>query len=51
MKEYKQEQENYKKFYGDTYLKHYEKKVLNEYTKREEIKILEAKAELEIKLQ
>ncbi|HHX33350.1 MAG TPA: tyrosine-type recombinase/integrase, partial [Mollicutes bacterium] len=50
LKEYKQEQENYKKFYGDTYLKHYEKKVLNEYTKREEIKILDAKAELEINL-
>ena len=29
-----------RKFYGDKYLKHYEKKVLNEYTKREEIKIV-----------
>lgn len=48
LKEYKKEQEEYKKFYGDSYLKHYEKKVINEYTKREEIKIVDAKAELEL---
>ena len=50
LKEYKKEQEEYKKFYGDSYLKHYEKKVINEYTKREEIKIVDAKAELELNL-
>ena len=50
LKEYKKEQEEYKKFYGDSYLKHYEKKVINEYTKREEIKIVDAKVELELNL-
>jgi len=39
-----------KKFYGDSYLKHYEKKVINEYTHRFEIKILDAKSELELDL-
>ena len=33
LKQYKNEQEEYKQFYGDAYLKHYEKKILNEYTK------------------
>ena len=50
LKQYKNEQEEYKQFYGDAYLKHYEKKILNEYTKREEIKIVDAKAELDINL-
>lgn len=50
LKEYKKEQEEYKKFYGDSYLKHYEKKVINEYTKREEIKIVDANAELDVNL-
>ena len=50
LKEYKKEQEEYKKFYGDSYLKHYEKKVINEYTKREEIKIVDAEAELDVNL-
>jgi integrase len=50
LKEYKKEQEEYKKYYKDEYLKHYEKKVLNEYTKREEIKIVDAEAELDVNL-
>jgi len=50
LKEFKKEQEEYKKYYGDLYLKHYEKKVMNEYTKRPEIKIVSAPAELELNL-
>ena len=50
LKEFKKEQEEYKKYYGDSYLKHYEKKVINEYTKRSEIKIVSASAELELNL-
>jgi len=50
LKSYKKEQEEYKKFYGDRYLKHYEKKVVNEYTNRPEIKIVDATAELDINL-
>ena len=50
LKELKKEQEEYKKYYGDSYLKHYEKKVINEYTKRPEIKIVSAPAELELNL-
>ncbi|MCQ2969459.1 MAG: site-specific integrase, partial [Clostridium sp.] len=50
LKEYKKLTEEHKKFYGDKYLKHYEKKVLNEYTNREEIKIVDAEAELDVNL-
>ena len=50
LKEYKKLTEEHKKFYGDKYLKHYEKKVLNENTKREEIKIVDAEAELDVSL-
>lgn len=50
LKEFKKEQVEYKKYYGDSYLKHYEKKVINEYTKRPEIKIVSAPAELELNL-
>ena len=50
LKTYKKQQEEYKKYYGDAYLKHYEKKVLNEYTQRPEIKIVNALAELDINL-
>lgn len=50
LKEYKKEQEEYKKYYGDAYLKHYEKRVINEYTGRPEIKIVDAPAELDIDL-
>ena len=50
LKEYKKGQEEYKKFYGESYLKHYEKKVINEYTKIEKIKIVDAKAVKEAQL-
>ncbi len=50
LKEYKKEQEENRKFYGDSYLKHYEKRVINEITNKEEIKIVDAKAELELAL-
>lgn len=50
LKEFKKEQEEYKKFYGDAYLIHYEKKVINEYTQRPETKIVSAPAELELNL-
>ncbi len=48
LKEYKKLTEEHKSFHGDKYLKHYEKKVINEYTKREEI--VNAEAELEVNL-
>ena len=50
LKEYKKEQEENKKFYGDSYLKYYEKIVINENTNKKEIKLLDAKAELEVSL-
>lgn len=50
LKEYKKEQEEYIKFYGDAYLKHYEKEVINPHTERKEIKIVDAPAELELNL-
>ena len=50
LKEYKKEQEENKKFYGDSYLYYYEKKVLNDITKKEETKLIEAKGELEVAL-
>ena len=50
LKEYKKLQKGYERFYGEKYLKHYEKQVINEYTKREEIKILDAPAELDVNL-
>ena len=50
LKNYKKEQEENKKFYGDSYLKHYKKIVVNETTNKEEIKIVDAKAELELAL-
>lgn len=50
LKDYKKEQEENKKFYGDSYLLHYEKKVLNPVTNKPEIKIVDAKAELDVNL-
>ena len=50
LKEYKIEQEENRKFYGNSYLCYYEKNVLNEITKKEEIKLIEAKAELGVSL-
>ena len=43
-------QEENRKFYGDSYLYYYEKKVINEITKREQTKLIEANAELELPL-
>ena len=51
LKEFKKEQQEYKKYYGDAYLKHYEKKTINEYTNRPETKIVSAPVELELDLQ
>jgi len=50
LKEFKRLQEENRKYYGDNYLKHYEKRVISEYTQRPEIKIVDAKAELNIDL-
>lgn len=50
LKEFKRLQEENRKYYGDNYLKHYEKRVISEYTQRPEIKIVDAKAELDIDL-
>lgn len=50
LKEYKKEQEENKKFYGDSYIMHYEKQVINEYKNRPEIKIVNATAELDLDL-
>lgn len=50
LKEYKKEQEENRKFYGDSYLCYYEKKVLNDITKKEETKLIEAKLELGVPL-
>lgn len=50
LKEYKSEQENDKKEYGDLYMKHYTKETANYYNNKPETKILNAYAELEIAL-
>ena len=50
LKDYKKEQEENRKFYGDSYLCYYEKKVINEITKREQTKLIEANAELKLPL-
>ncbi len=50
LKEYKQEQEEHRKNYGDTYMKHYKKIVINPYNNKQEIKIINAHAEIEVAL-
>lgn len=50
LKDYKKDQEENRKFYGYSYLCYYEKKVINEITKREQPKLIEANAELELPL-
>ena len=50
LKEYKEEQEKHKEEYGDSYMKHYAKEVENPYTKKKEIKIVNAYAEIEVVL-
>ena len=51
LKEYKREQEENKRNYGDTYMKHYKKVVINPYNNKQEIKILNANAEIPIPLE
>lgn len=50
LKEFKEEQEKYKQEYGDSYMKHYAKEVVNQYTNKPEIKIINAFAEIEVAL-
>lgn len=50
LKEYKQEQEKHRKNYGDTYMKHYKKTVINLYNNKQEIKIINAHAEIDVAL-
>ena len=50
LKEYKEEQEIHKLNYGDTYMKHYKKNVINPYNNKTEIKIVNAYAEIDVTL-
>lgn len=51
LKQYKEEQIQNRKDYGDTYMKHYKKIVNNPYNNKPEIKIINAYAELEVPLE
>lgn len=50
LKEYKEEQQIHKLNYGDTYMKHYKKNVINPYNNKTEIKIVNAYAEIDVTL-
>ena len=50
LKEYKEEQEIHKLNYGDTYMKHYKKNVINPYNNKTEIKIVNAYTEIDVAL-
>ena len=50
LKTYKKEQETHKKEYGNSYMKHYKKNVINPYNNKAEIKILNAHAEIDVAL-
>lgn len=50
LKEYKHEQEEHRENYGDTYMKHYKKTVINPYNNKQEIKIINAHAEIDVAL-
>ena len=50
LKEYKQEQEEHRKNYSDTYMKHYKKTVINPYNNKQEVKIINAHAEIDVAL-
>ena len=50
LKQYKKEQEQFKNDYGDSYMKHYKKEVINPYNKKTEIKIINAVAEIDVAL-
>ena len=50
LKEYKEQQEKNKEEYGDMYMKHYSKEVINPYNKKKEIKIVNAHTEIDVSL-
>ena len=50
LKEYKEEQQIHKLNYGDTYMNHYKKNVINPYNNKPEIKIVNAYAEIDVAL-
>lgn len=50
LKKYKEEQEIHKSNYGDTYMKHYKKNVINPYNNKTETKIVNAYAEIDVAL-
>lgn len=50
LKEYKEEQQIHKLNYGDTYMKHYKKNVINPYNNKPETKIVNAYAEIDVAL-
>ncbi len=50
LKEYKEEQQIHKLNYGDTYMKHYKKNVINPYNNKTEIKIVNAYTEIDVAL-
>ena len=51
LKSYKKEQEENKINYGDTYMKHYKKSVINQYNNKTEIKIINAYSEIDVALE
>lgn len=50
LKDFKQEQELFKEQYGEMYMKHYSKEVMNLYTNKPETKIVNAHAEIDVAL-
>lgn len=50
LKKYKEEQEIHKLNYGDTYMNHYKKNVINPYNNKTETKIVNAYAEIDVAL-
>ena len=51
LKTYKKEQEENKINYGDTYMKHYKKSVINPYNNKTETKIINAYSEIDVALE
>lgn len=51
LKKYKEEQEKWEIHYGDYYMKHYKKTVINPYNNKEEVKIVNATKEIEVALE
>lgn len=50
LKAFKMEQEQFKILYGDNYMKHYKKVVINPFNNKEEVKIVNAIAEIDVTL-